>query len=131
MPTHKQTIEALYGAEKKWEQVRARRAVDHGAANCPLCELYGIDCGGISGDECPIMEDSGFDCQGTPWHEWHRYCRYRVGHRGTRKVFDEKSFDLANEMLQYIRKVIKKWEGLHDQNTRRPTRQAARSHDGA
>lgn len=109
MPTYDQTMRALYGAEEKWERVRAGRAMDYGGDDCPLCALYD-DCSHVDGDMCPIAEDTGFRfCHKTPHYAWCEYCL--TAHDGFFKVFDEKSFDLADDMLQYIRKVIKKWEG--------------------
>jgi hypothetical protein len=61
-----QTLKALRGSIKKWEDICSGVGVDNGADNCPLCtRFYSRQCSG-----CPVMLKTGFDsCNGTPYAE--------------------------------------------------------------
>lgn len=58
---------ALKGSIKKWKAiVKSTKAIDEGAYNCPLCQLF-YDCSG-----CIVMEAVGTrGCRKTPYAEWH------------------------------------------------------------
>ena len=64
------TLKALQGSIKKWEGIIVDTAIDKGAINCPLCELFlGGRC-----KECPVAKAvNSIYCEDTPYIEYHRH----------------------------------------------------------
>lgn len=69
-----ETLTALQGSIKKWEDIRDGTGGDMGRHNCPLCELYytfdpyiaSTCCSG-----CPVFEKTNqIWCHGTPYERW-------------------------------------------------------------
>jgi len=75
-----ETKAALEGAIQKWKQIVAGTGLDHGTADCPLCELFVNNwcCG------CPVNSAGYGHCQGSPYSAW--------------RVAQE---DLGNEMMPW------------------------------
>ena len=68
-----QTLKALKGSIRKWEEIVAGTGKDMGIYNCPLCVLfferdkdYSKRCIG-----CPVRKATGEpDCSGSPYDNW-------------------------------------------------------------
>lgn len=83
---------ALKGSIRKWQKIVDGTGKNHGADNCPLCQLYlnnpGPDCLG-----CPVMAETGKDgCMDTPYYKYIR----------TRNIED------AISMLNFLKSILEK-----------------------
>jgi len=66
----KQTLAALKGSIKKWEDIVVGTGTDEGPDNCPLCQLFRTRVPPCRG--CPVYENTGeMYCEGSPYHNWH------------------------------------------------------------
>ena len=64
---NKETLNALKGSIKKWENIIQGTAGDQGSHNCPLCKVF--IAGGCK--KCPVaLKTKRTDCTGTPYMEW-------------------------------------------------------------
>jgi len=58
--------EAIEGSIAKWRKIVAGEERDRGINDCPLCEMYDVNC-----SECPIGVKTGAKyCEGTPYIQW-------------------------------------------------------------
>ena len=69
-PLSSEALTALKGAIAKWKGISEGIIIDHGATNCPLCQLFLKDkeaaCVG-----CPIYQFTGEKfCRETPFAKW-------------------------------------------------------------
>lgn len=89
----KETIEALAGSIKKWEDIILGKIEDNGSRNCPLCEkFYSEDCNG-----CPVKEKTNKTlCSDSPYQDW----------GGNKKVNSENIY-LAYKELEFLRNLYK------------------------
>jgi len=63
---NQETLDALDGAIKKWEQIVDGSQADGGIADCPLCVLLDTLC-----RTCPIAVQTGRrGCYGSPYTDW-------------------------------------------------------------
>jgi hypothetical protein len=97
-----QTLEALKGSIKKWEDIVNGTAVDDGPRNCPLCALFhNLYCYG-----CPVSEVSGDSCcNNTPYEDWcdHHHALMKVTPLYV-KTPEEKS--LAQAEVDFLRSLL-------------------------
>ncbi len=79
-PMEKETLEALQGSIKKWENIRFEGGEDRGGINCPLCLLF-LFC-----DLCPVMIKTGRpQCEDTPYITWVNHHDNKHDHQGYNK----------------------------------------------
>lgn len=91
-------------AEEKWESI-LNGGEDLGIENCSFCrQFFTEDCEG-----CPIAEFTNKqNCYNTPYFQWDRYqSAHSFTYKGNIrfKVFDEKSRELAEKELEFIKQV--------------------------
>lgn len=68
---NKETLEALQGSIRKWENIVAGTEEDEGQRNCPLCQLFCTEESHC--DNCPVAQAVQADyCNATP------YATYRI-----------------------------------------------------
>lgn len=97
----KETIEALIGSIKKWEDIILGKGADEGSANCPLCKKFILS----SCDGCPVKEKTGRNgCSASPWTNWFNS---RFENTSQRKVNSE-NIHLAYAELDFCASFIKK-----------------------
>jgi hypothetical protein len=100
------TLKDLKGSIGKWYAIAFEGGVDSGIFNCDLCKKFSrINCEG-----CPVYEDTGLKgCKGTPYITWDNYIN-NLSDLSTYKrcVFNEKSKQLAINMLNYLRSLVPK-----------------------
>ena len=119
---NEKTLTALQGSIKKWEDIVNGTGADEGCDNCPLC-LEFMD--GIANDPewaqdgcagCPVAQSVGdSSCSRTPYAKWASY-GYNYGeNRGLKtprmKVFDDKSKELAQAELDFLRSLLPHGDG--------------------
>lgn len=74
------TLAALLGSIKKWEDIVAGAGVDEGGDNCALCQRFFDtddfdeeieDCVSPDGEKCPVAIKAGQpNCSNTPYRDW-------------------------------------------------------------
>ena len=97
---------ALEGAIRKWEDILSDGGVDEGGDNCTLCHLYGNTCEG-----CPVFLDVGTDgCSDSPYGYWVDHHRREHPYKHPKKVECPECARLAEEELNYLRKLSNKEE---------------------
>lgn len=108
------TLTALQGSIKKWEAIVAGTGYDDGADNCSLCILF-IDNGAPEPEwaqdgclGCPVALAVGTNgCSKTPYTKWSGYQSGNGRFNGnTRIVFDERSKELAQSELDFLRSLL-------------------------
>ena len=68
-PTPAMIRTALEGSIAKWQRIVEGTGRDHGAQNCPLCQLFYYKFNPCIG--CPVMDRTGQSmCLGSPYAEW-------------------------------------------------------------
>ena len=79
---NEETLVALKGSIKKWEDIRDGREDDLGPRNCPLCQLFFYQSPQCV--DCPVKEHTGEDCcRGTPYTVYRSFQDdYRYDHGG-------------------------------------------------
>ena len=108
----KETLEALKGSIKKWEEIVEGTSPDNGIEDCLLCHLFNekyknhfvgiIECKG-----CIISEKVGNSgCEDTPYEFWYEY----IFSRDMCMVFDEESKQLATDELEFLKSLLPKDE---------------------
>lgn len=107
-------LKALKGSIKKWERIVNGSGVDKLQENCALC-IYcekHIDRGGSLSvcAGCPIQRYTGRGlCERTPWYRWYSYYFQQNTTIGQyAKVFDEKSKQLAQAELDFLKSLLPK-----------------------
>jgi hypothetical protein len=81
---------ALEGSIKKWEGIVKGTMTDEGTENCPLCQLFFLNCGC---EGCPVAEFTGRgECLDTPYDSY----------RKTRSI------DAAKKMLVFLKSLLPK-----------------------
>ncbi len=101
-----ETLTAIRGSIKKWEQILNYKQEDKGADNCPLCSLYYYNEHCIG---CPVVVVTGRSrCVGSPYDDWHRY--FDGTNIPYSKVIDATSAELALEELTFLRTLLPKEE---------------------
>lgn len=66
-----ETLAALKGSIKKWEEIVCHDGADKGTRNCPLCLRFISRFGTGRCDGCPVANAVQQDgCKGTPYIEW-------------------------------------------------------------
>lgn len=99
-----QTLTALQGSIKKWERV-VNGGGDHGWQDCPLCDLFYFQNREDECDGCPVAARAGKPaCSGTPYTAWVKYAW--KPDRGDGMVFDEKSKQLAQAELDFLKSLL-------------------------
>lgn len=103
----KETLKALKGSIKKWEDVIAGRIADKGPRNCALCQLFiARGC-----KDCPIAERTGHKyCYDTPHESW---CTHHdADHSNLSDAYAIKGCadcaELANEELEFLKALLPK-----------------------
>lgn len=102
----KETLKALKGSIKKWEEVVAGTGGDDGAENCPLCELQdeGKGC-----RECPVMRRvHDYGCRGTPYEKWVNYVFHERFQPYPMMVVTIKALSLALNELYFLKSLLPK-----------------------
>lgn len=100
MTMDKKTLEALKGSIEKWEGIVAGKIKDEGPRNCPLCKKF------PSCDGCPVSEVTLSDsCNNSPYEEWEIYA-YANHHEFDYMVRDEKSKELAEAELNFLKSLL-------------------------
>jgi len=94
------TLKALQGSIKKWEGIIVDTAIDKGAINCPLCELFlGGRC-----KECPVAKAvNSIYCEDTPYIEYHRH-NINVIFYGEEEIDQRKK--AAQRELDFLRSLL-------------------------
>lgn len=103
----KQTLEALHGSIKKWEDIVAGKAKDELNSNCLLCQLFRkdrYDC-----NECPVdIKSERKKCQNTPLMDWelhYDYCHRKYTGKYAHVVCPECK-KLAQDELNFLRSLL-------------------------
>lgn len=100
------TLTALQGSIAKWEAVADGSGVDHGDANCPLCQVFND--GKHCCDGCPVKQETGRGgCEDTPFDEWHEHRLEK--HRGMRRAIVPGCAEcarLAQAELDFLRSLL-------------------------
>lgn len=97
-----ETLAALRGSIKKWEDIVASRAIDKGKGNCPLCLMFFSDyCRG-----CPVEAKTNRDCcSGTPYTHWLDVEPEWYNDDGT-YIHTEESLAAAKAELDFLRSLL-------------------------
>jgi hypothetical protein len=97
-----QTLAALKGSIRKWENIVAGTGVDKGVFNCPLCELFwDDDCTG-----CPVSERTGLmNCRGTPYNMWEALTKRDDATHG-----DPERIAAAQAELDFLRSLLPRYD---------------------
>ena len=107
MKLSKRQRTALEKSIVKWELIVIGEGEDRGCGNCELCHLYTDNfC-----NSCPVMLTTGQDdCSNSPWKPWQQYQAENGKEDGplsrNMKVFDEKSKELAQAELDFLRGIL-------------------------
>lgn len=106
MTMRRDTLEALRGSIKKWEEIVAGTGVDEGYRNCPLCVMfdnYDDPAANHECDGCPVYAKTDVPgCNETPYDEW-------VLVKGpTRKADTPKRLAAAQRELDFLRSLLPK-----------------------
>ena len=103
-----ETLIALQGSIRKWEQIAAGKGEDKGVLNCPLCQefFYKRGCRG-----CPVSAKTGHhNCNRTPYTEWEEQLRDEVvdGRRGVhvRRATTPALVALAQKEVEFLRSLL-------------------------
>ena len=100
---------ALDGSIEKWRGIYFNGECDTGANNCPLCQLLDDE---VCRGSCPIADNTELSfCKGTPYDDWAGYLGGRHGEPEW-KVFDERSEELAWNMLKFLMSLRQKLHGI-------------------
>ena len=103
-----ETIEALRGAVRKWQDVSDGRKADRGLRDCPLCQLS-PDC-----FDCPVYHETLKDaCRDTPYADWDAYWAWGRSFLDLelgRVVDCDEAYKLAVAELEYLKGLLAKWE---------------------
>lgn len=97
----KETLAALKGSIKKWEDIRDGKEADEGPDNCPLCELFfKRRCAG-----CPIADEvEEPTCHGTPYplfnHCGNRECE------GTKMAKCPECIEVAQKEVDFLKGLL-------------------------
>ncbi len=80
MATKRQTAKALEGSIEKWAKIVARKGVDDGHLNCPLCTVF---IGGNGCEGCPVADSKeSWGCSNTPIDRWYKHQARKHAIRG-------------------------------------------------
>lgn len=95
-----QTLTALRGSIKKWEEIVAGTGVDLGMDNCALCQMFCSDESVCAG--CPVAEKTGATgCLDSPYEAWMQGTGPLRGF-----VTDERTKALAQAELDFLRSLL-------------------------
>lgn len=110
-----ETLAALKGSIKKWEEIVCHDGVDDGTANCPLCQKFRI--GYARCLQCPVYKCMGISgCRGTPYIPWYdAIWRYKYDVIGTINAphiaYTDELAELAKKELEFLRSLLPEEEG--------------------
>lgn len=99
------TLEALNGSIEKWKAIATGDGEDHGADNCPLCQMFNNAesefCVG-----CPVFETTGREgCDDTPYHAWLKIGEHISALAG-RKATTERAKEVALEEVRFLESLL-------------------------
>lgn len=102
-----QTLKALRGSIKKWEDIVNGTGIDKYADNCPLCaRFHPMECVRPDGEECPVAAAGHWYCSRTPYADW---CESITG-RSSRKAKDDESVMCAVLELEFLKSLLPRRE---------------------
>lgn len=112
-----ETLKALKGSISKWKSIVEGTGVDHGTANCNLCQLFmpnedGFDCRG-----CPAKVGDDQHCDCTPYEAWCDH--HRLAHR---TIFRTRLIPECAECVKLAKEELKFLQGLLPKATKRARR---------
>lgn len=119
-PMDEKTLTALQGSIAKWQAIVDGTGHDAQWENCPLCIVFMEKYGGEDDPAhyedgclgCPVAAKvSAACCSNTPYANWSDYFYEKFGVRikaEDRKPFDDKSRELAQAELDFLRSLLPK-----------------------
>lgn len=105
---NKQTLKALEGSIKKWEDIAYHGGIDYSNLNCPLCILVrrtiDCDCG-----RCVVGLKTGKQsCHGSPYEKWIKHFLKCHSWRLEHKVQCKTCKKIAIEELNFLKSLLLK-----------------------
>lgn len=107
----KETLKALKGSIKKWEDIRDNGGIDLNSSNCPLCQKFLEKRASCKG--CPVAVKTSFDlCRETPYYDWYEHHRVEE-HPMTEGLKVEEDcigmcYELADKEVKFLRSLLPK-----------------------
>lgn len=100
---NEQTLEALKESIEKWEKIVYHGCADRGTLDCALCCLCRncLNC-------IVSIHSNQVGCANTPYVEWDYYMDNYNKSNENKKVFDNKSKELAINELNFLKSLLLK-----------------------